>query len=331
MKPFYRMMSLFLLYPGIFVHAGEISTDPPVTDSNMLCPFKVEVYPKECQAGDIVYVRVNFENTTDHPVWAPAAQLNGPRLEHGILSYYFGDGRDFYSWKRYSLGDFVGWGAWEKILPGQKGLTQYEMIEYRRTRNLKCWDKIKTNRARRKLMVQLLFTGYTSLRSNTPVQPVIFWSSLDIRPRHPNEMELIENFMSSQKYAAMENVISNSYGKSVKNPGTNITLEEIQEIVIEMQEFCGQISQGTLKNFIQYQIFLIELTLQIRDKNTSEQMITMEKIEKWLESLPELEQVNLKIYARDIKRKFLGQDHSEKLMERFTDIFGEFPPMPNYR
>ena len=57
-------------------------------------------------------------------------------------------------------------------------------------------------------------------------------------------------------------------------------------------------------------------------------MKTMEKIGKWLEPLPELEQENLKIIARHLKEHFRKQEHSEKLMERFTSVFGESPPMP---
>ena len=328
MKLFYRMMSLFLLCQSILLHAGEVSTDPPVTDSDMLCPFRIEVYPKELQAGDIIYVRLNFENTTDHPVWAPALPLNGPRLDQGILSYYFMDRKENeYAWKRYYLGEHIGQGSWEKILPGQKGLTQYDAMG---TRNLKCWDEIKTSRTWGQLMVRLNFTGFSSRRSNTPVPPVlvVFRSSLDIIPRPPKETKLIENFMSNKQYRAMGSVISTLSGYSAKNPGKTITVEEIQETVIEMQEFCDQISQGTLKNFVQYQIFLLELILQIKDKNATEQMKTIEKIGKWLEPLPELEQENLKIMARHLKERFRKQEHSEKLMERFTSVFGEPPPIP---
>jgi hypothetical protein len=330
MKLFYCTILLVLLCQSILLHAGEVIIDPPVTGSDMLCPFKIEVYPKEFQAGDIVYVRLNFENTTDHPVWAPALPLNGLAIEHGILSYYFGDRQgNEYVWKRYYRGELIGLGGWEKILPGQKGLTQHEMIEYGRTRNLKCWDEIKANRTRGQLIVRLYFTGFSSRKINPPIPPVIVvFPSLDIRPRPQKEMEFIENFMSNKRYLAMGHVILTMSGYSANNPGKTITVAEIQETVIEMQEFCDQISQGTLKNSIQYQIFLLELILQIKDKNATEQMKTMEKIGKWLEPLPELEQENLKIIARHLKERLNGQKNSEKLMERFTDIFGEFPPMP---
>ena len=129
MKIFYCLMALLLLCQSILLHAGEIRHDRQITDSEMLCPFGVEVYPKEFQAGDIVYVRLDFENTTNHPVWAPALSLHDNGSEYGILSYYFGDGKgNEYAWKRHQQGELIGHGAWEKILPGQKGLTQYDTI-----------------------------------------------------------------------------------------------------------------------------------------------------------------------------------------------------------
>jgi len=324
------MMSFYLLCQSSLLHAGEISTDPPVTNSDMLCPFRVEVYPKEFQVGDIVYVRLHFENTTDHPVWAPAHLLNGSGSEYGILSYYFGDEKGNESaWKRHQLGELIGQGRWEKILPGQKGLTQYDAVGgYHGTKKLKCWDEMKTNRTWGQLMVRLNFTGFSSRRLNTPVPPVlVVFPSLDIKPRTPKEMELIEEFMSNKQYLAMSRVISTLSGYSAKNPSKTITVEEIQETVIMMREFHDQISQGTLKNSIQYQIFLLELILQIKDKNTTEQMKIMDRIGKWLEPLPELEQENLKIVTRHLKRHLSRQDNSEKLTEHFTRVFGDPPPM----
>ena len=81
MKIFYCLMPLLLLCQNTLLHAGEIRLTYHMTDSDMLCPFGVEVYPKEFQAGDIVYVRLNFENTTDHPVWAQALSLHGTGSE----------------------------------------------------------------------------------------------------------------------------------------------------------------------------------------------------------------------------------------------------------
>ena len=126
----------------------------------------------------------------------------------------------------------------------------------------------------------------------------------------------------------MEHVILTLSGYSAINRDKTITVEEIQETVLEMRKFCDQISQGTLKNYIQYQIFLLELILQIKDKNATEQMKVIEKIGKWFEPLPELEQENLKIIARHLKEHLQRQDNSEKLVERFTSIFGEPPPIP---
>jgi uncharacterized membrane-anchored protein len=210
-------MSLFLLCQSSLLHAGEISRTPQIADADMLCPFTIEVYPKEFQVGDIVYARMNFENSTDHPVWAPALPLNGYMLDRGILSYYFGDkSGNEYVWKQYDKkGEFLWDGTWEKILPGEKGLSQYEMIEYHRTRILECWDEIKTNRTRGHLMVRLKYYW--------PPKPQVdvAFPSLDIKPRPQKEMELIENFMSSEKYLAMGRVIMTMSGYSASTAGVS--------------------------------------------------------------------------------------------------------------
>jgi len=157
-----------------------------------------------------------------------------------------------------------------------------------------------------------------------PPQPQIdvVFPSLDIRPRPRKEMELIENFMSSKKYQAANSlIITAGHAGTDYKQGKGVTAEE-------MQEFCNQISPGTLKNFIQYQTFLLELILQIKDKNEPKQMQTMEMIEKWLKTLPELEQENLKIYARLLIEYLRSHNRPKILIDRLFSVFGEFPPIP---
>lgn len=321
---------IFLLCQNFLLHANEVRTDPPITNPGMLCPFGVEVYPEKFYVGDIVYVRMNFENTTDHPVWAPAQPLD---LEQGALTYYLTSGisvGNAYVWKRYQRGDRLTQGGWEKIPPGQKGLTQYEMIEYRYTRNLTSWDNLVKKGGQAALIVRLSYNNFSYGKgkevSKAPLAELrTIFPALSISPRSQEEAEFIDNFMSSKRYGFAGTLISSSAGH------VNVIMKNDPDQVIsveEMQEFCDQISQGTLKNFIQYQTFLLEFVFHTMDKNEVEQMKVIEKIDKWLEPLPDLEQENLKNYARHLKERLEWQDHPEKLIESFVNVFGEPYPVP---
>ena len=310
---------------------------PEGAGSEMLCPFTIDVYPVTFRAGDLVYIRMNFINTKDHAVFAPATRVTGD-LKSGILTYYFSDnmipGRgNEYVWKTYNgMGDLLGSASWEKISPNEKGLTQHEILHYQHTASLKCWDMIKMGEkeprwgvkmdgvapyaqvmeGRLKIVLDPKLPAQIRMPSILTQLHVIAPHILCIVPRPPEEMELIETFMENK---ARRDLLGLNSGRQF-----GATKEE-------MQDFRDKISPGTLKNYIQFHIFLNEFMQGIDEKYISEYIKVLDEMEQWLGTLHELERECLQIYARWLLTPIIPRELNS-LHDKCDSVFGKVPPIP---
>ena len=70
-------------------------------DSMELCPFTIEVYPETLHIGDILHIKMSFENKSDMITWAlPKAISTMEVQETNIVSFIFQDDKTGiqYSW-----------------------------------------------------------------------------------------------------------------------------------------------------------------------------------------------------------------------------------------
>ncbi len=128
-----RLPSIFFVFCcGMTMAATDMVKYPDVTSAEQLCPFTIEVHPTKFLAGDIVYVRIDFANAKDHPVWIPAQPLHGFNINYGILTYFYVDKEGHEStWKTFGMtGEYLGEAYWRKIAPGEKSSPQYERLGF---------------------------------------------------------------------------------------------------------------------------------------------------------------------------------------------------------
>jgi len=108
--------------------APDQEEDYTAISPESLCPFTVDVYPEVLYVGDPLYIRMNFNNSTKADTYAYARPFNSTHIDTKIIEYYFKE--------QYPM-QFIPWGiadvffdggsthVWQKVKPGEKGLTQY--------------------------------------------------------------------------------------------------------------------------------------------------------------------------------------------------------------
>jgi len=93
-----------------------------------LCPFTVDIYPEILHAGDPLYVRINFHNTTNLDAYAIV--FGGYAMDKGHVEFYLREDRDsrLVRWHTYNGFNDAALRSvtnWQKVEPGQKGPTVY--------------------------------------------------------------------------------------------------------------------------------------------------------------------------------------------------------------
>ncbi len=335
---FIIIASSLLLFAVDTSAANKIVEGLSVKHSEDLCPFTIGIYPSRLLAGDVVYARLDFTNTRNTPVWAPATPLYAD-IDFGILTYYFMDKEENqYVWKKYMWpGNSLGKGFWQEIAPGEKGVTQYEMFDYVQTRKLKCWEEMITHPMEGRLMVRL------ACHQNTPpLRPQLLVTNdyfyLTISPRSPEETKLIESALSCEKYQAVKEMLESSAFAFDAYEGTSRLKPTHCRILSlldknkgyskeELLQISEKISEGTLKNIVRYQAYLVGLAVRTKEQNVPEQLKILKEIEQWLVPLNEIERENLKIYGCVFKDCFRIQD-DQVLLDKCDAVFGKKPPFP---
>lgn len=104
------------------VVSNSISAKLEYRDPKDVCPFTLEIYPEKVLAGDPVYVRITFENTTDSYAWVPANDLVFDTLGN-VVSYFKQDSGRTLPWCSHAWeGELMISRPlpWRKIQPGEK-------------------------------------------------------------------------------------------------------------------------------------------------------------------------------------------------------------------
>jgi len=91
-----------------------------------LCPFTLDIYPEILHAGDPLYVRINFHNTTSSDAYAIV--FDEYAIDKGNVEFYLREerGPHLVRWRTYNGFNDAALRMipnWQKVEPGQKGPT----------------------------------------------------------------------------------------------------------------------------------------------------------------------------------------------------------------
>jgi hypothetical protein len=283
-----------------------------------LCPFTVEVYPEVLYWGDPLYVRMKFRNNTDKDAYAFASPFESRHILFFVLGFYFKCPNETIPWS-VSSGRMVGspgFLIWQKVKPGETGLTQHMVLSVPGTRTPLSFFYVPTARAREQWDEKIRSGDTTGqlvvvIRGSGRVAPGMQGQTIEsvspritIRPREQEEVTLLE--------------------------ATNLRDRNGLEQVIP------KLTPGTLQNFLKYQLLLLELREGIRGepKISGAQVLEhLEKIDSFLKPLHEIERESLKRHADSFLAGGAGRqwiernmrNYSDKHLERFIEVFGETP------
>ena len=299
------------------VPEGEFATIAPEN----LCPFTVDVYPNVLHVGDPLYVRLNFRNNTGQDTYAYARRIDSMEIDHSLVEFHLKDFSGVIPWAVSHMGEGFMSTVWQKIVPGEKGLTQYQSIGFpgRRTpgmppffgsvRNYDAqWRDIKTGGVSGQLVV--IVNNQTRMQRYDPqsLRTIASISSLFvIKPRKQEEATLLE---------AID------------------ILEAIdRKDRIALEQIIPKLTSGTLQNLLKYQLLLWELKDDLHGEaklSESQVLKEIEQIESFLEPLHEIERENLKRLADSFLVGGSGKewiesrmnDYGELPLKRFIEVFG---------
>ena len=120
---------LFLCnFVSLYAYSQNFDQDD-IIDSMELCPFMIEVYPETLHVGDLLHIKMSFENKSDMITWALPRQIcDKDVMDTHIVNFIFQDAKTGiqYPWKGQGTNEqwFVR-DVWQPIKPGEKGRTQF--------------------------------------------------------------------------------------------------------------------------------------------------------------------------------------------------------------
>jgi hypothetical protein len=288
-----------------------------------ICPFTVEVYPETLYVGDPLYVRINFQNNTNMDAYATPLDYND--IDERMIEFYLKDSAgQIISWSIFEGGGWPGNNiyVWQKIQPGEKGLTQYMSLSFpgvRYTENTdvycmrydrKQWKEIRNSAygAVGQLLV-IINNRYPSPHYPHLPQTLINTSAkIVVKPRNPEEMKIIaETFLDHPDFEYCERH--------------------------DLERIISKLIPGTLQNLLMYELLLIELMDFVKSQSEIEeleqQMLeSLEKTEKFLKTLHDIERENLKrAFFNERYRVEERIRNNERLSKRLHEVFGNKSPL----
>ena len=301
-----------------------------------LCPFTVEVYPKNLHFGDPLYVRLNYKNSTDVDAYVFAeTDFVAGWTECKTFAFHLRTDDVIIPWYiRSGFGGLCihGLRRWQRVKPGERGQTQYAAfippgaevagdlsMHYTGSRLIvgvdssalprwsrESWERIGTSPKTGTQLVVVIDNGRTTLMAAS--------SPFDIIPREEEEMQLLR-LDSSQEREPFQR-------------------QDIERIILKM-------TPGTLQNLLRYELLLQEwmepLEVALEEAETSQFHKPFEidkkleahileflgKIEDFLKPLHEIEQENLKRIPEQRNYVEMWAYDNEKIRKRVTEVFGD--------
>ena len=325
-----------------------------IMDSMELCPFTIEIYPETLHIGDILYIKMSFENKSDMITWA-LPQAIGENYEIGnhedIVTIYFHDARSSIQFPC-TASSGKGYRSqptryiWQPIYPNQRGIDQFI--------NLKILPRKDTfERSLDEINSPLIL----------PISPQSF--ILPIHDEKNSDMVCLypsESYLSDSLSGYVVVTIRTLPGKTFEAPiNKTITVKCPQRITFlsrpqgefelyyklindlelwdgerkndkdyyeflckEYDNLITKTTAGTWKNQLQMDYFQIQLAEALQRKDKDLIWKTFNEIERWLATLPEIENSQLKkkfiLHNRTTWSQLLHDQ--EKEMLKFNTIFG---------
>ena len=329
------LLGLVLLLPNFHacgqdadrIQKMELTKFPPVN----LCPFTVDIYPKNSRLGDPIYIRMNFQNNTDNETFAIAEALD-------YVDYYILGGIVAFHFMK-SDGVILPWGIfdgysdyamfapriWQRIKPGEKGITQYMAftvpgglgVESRKLSsqrtifnhigrgNMDHWDGVRDSLAGTSghLLAIIHNDRYVFVPDNTG------------NHFNPSRKQATLMALSPQIRIMPRNRAEVDFLKELNSKPGNLQKHDLELAI-------PKLTPGTLKNKFKYELLLLELEETTYEYPRLETRIleVLDRIEIFLNSLHEIERENL-------KRSFQKRDYIEGRMRnqktRLNEVFGD--------
>ncbi|MGL6196967.1 MAG: hypothetical protein ACRC2T_19315 [Thermoguttaceae bacterium] len=331
----------FAFAENVVEEAAEIAAN----DSMELCPPKIEVYPEKIQVGDVVYIKMTFDNNTDSTTWAfPKSVAYSKGMDRKIFSFYFKDDKSGLQldWNSsYGTNEFAYvQDVWQPIKSGKSGRTQHWLVGipfevdlengvypenfygfcflpegniHGSDKDTPYWKEIRKNGAVGHLVVTICTEPEITLEA--PINKTVTETceqKIEISPRDLSEIKAIRDFSCDKKIFEY----LRAYTPELKD-----------EFDTRIQNIIDTITPGTLRNTFINQRYYVSLCYYVSQESCDENEITkiLDDVEKWYASLNEIEREGLKnaVVDQDSYSWFLDRlKGNESLEKRCKLIFG---------
>ena len=291
---FLHCFSLLYVYTQEFGQEGlDIGTEERpfwekdgIVDSMELCPFTIEIYPETLHVGDILHVKMSFENKSGMVTWAlPNAITEIEVMETHDIMFYFQDDETGIQYPWHFQGGYGHYWprprVWQPIMPGEKAKTQFwslgfspvlsrviddptdydtvhaDIYRFSNSATSLLWTpgltarflgNMQKNGAKGHLMVTLrTLQGGTAEAPINKTITVTCPQKITVLPRKKAEVEMIHKFYSNNNMHVSE--LNAEYYEMAHN---------------EFPKVIEQTTPGTLRNLLQMHLHYLELYASYR-------------------------------------------------------------------
>lgn len=330
--------------------------DTGYRDPQGICPFTIEVYPLKAPAGDPVYARITFENTTNSYAWVPSRKLHFD-LSGGMLLFKDAATGETLSWCEQSYADFAGSSPivmpWKKIRPGEKEIhycvtsipAGWAVRSRYRSRDLATsfketpeisqkWETIVEDGAEGYLGL-MLKTKYMAIESDVETlerppdksikRPKIDYYKLKDKERTVFCSQKIKLQPRSRKTLDDISQLCNNAKFTAELDGEKLELYN-HDTVRSLEKMMRRASDGTLKNQLQFMHLMIQLNKSYLDPFEHVPDYSIQAFEILLKKMPEIEReyyvhYHLVLLKEKVEKRYQA---AKKIHERCSSLSKEF-------